>query len=246
VVFFYLIDCLFSERRDRSILFWKSLPLSDTQTVLSKLAVALVVVPLGVLVLGAVTQLVLFSIFWLRFHGTLFGNVLADWNFVGWFQALVVELAILLCGVVWYAPIAAYFLMLSAWARKLVFLWAIVPLAAIPALEGVFFQTNNVAQFIGRRFVGFVPAMHLNESAFNMGNHGVAAPRIARSLAVDVPGVLLSGAGVAGHGAAAAMILSPSAFNRDDSEMASQRVDLPHPANLHDDQALRVESREIR
>jgi len=207
VVFFYLIDCLFSERRDRSILFWKSLPLSDTQTVLSKLAVALVVVPLGVLVLAAVTQLVLFSIFWLRFHGTLFGNVLADWNFVGWFQALVVELAILLCGVVWYAPIAAWFLMLSAWARKLVFLWAIVPLAALPALEGVFFQSRHVLDFIGRRFLGFVPAMHLDQSAFNMGNHGVAAPRIGEVLAaVDVPGVLLSSEAWLGMAAAAAMI----------------------------------------
>ena len=48
VVFFYLIDCLFTERRDRSILFWKSLPLSDTQVVLSKFAVALVVVVFGV------------------------------------------------------------------------------------------------------------------------------------------------------------------------------------------------------
>ena len=207
VVFFYLIDCLFSERRDRSILFWKSLPLSDTQTVISKLAVALVVVPLGVLVLGAATQLVLFSIFWLRFHGTLFGNVLADWSFVGWFQALIVELAILLCGVVWYAPIAAYFLMLSAWARKLVFLWAIVPLAALPALEGVFFQTSNVAQFIGRRFIGFIPAMHLDESAFNMGNHGVAAPRIGDVLsAVDISGVLLSAEAWLGIAAAAAMV----------------------------------------
>jgi ABC-2 type transport system permease protein len=35
VVFFYLIDCLFTERRDRSILFWKSMPVSDTQVVLS-------------------------------------------------------------------------------------------------------------------------------------------------------------------------------------------------------------------
>jgi hypothetical protein len=137
--------------------------------------------------------LVLFSIFWLRFHGTLFGNVLADWNFVGWFQALVVELAILLCGVVWYAPIAAWFLMLSAWARKLVFLWAIVPLAALPALEGVFFQSRHVLILSGVAFLGFVPAMHLDQSAFNMGNHGVAAPRIGEVLAaVDVPGVLLS------------------------------------------------------
>ncbi len=62
VVFFYLIDCLFTERRDRSILFWKSLPLSDTQVVLSKLAVALIVVPVGVVLLAAATQFVLFSV----------------------------------------------------------------------------------------------------------------------------------------------------------------------------------------
>ena len=142
VVFFYLIDCLFTERRDRSILFWKSLPLSDTQVVLSKLAVALIVVPIGVVVLAAVTQFVLFSLFWLKYHGTLFGNVLADWNFVSWMRALVVEFAILLCGVIWYAPIAAYFLLLSVWARKLVFLWAIVPFAALPAL-GRFFLPDQ-------------------------------------------------------------------------------------------------------
>jgi len=207
VVFFYLIDCLFTERRDRSILFWKSLPLSDTQTVLSKLAVALVVIPIGVLLLGAATQFVLYSIFWLRFHGTLLGNVLTDWSIVAWLQAFVVELAILLCGVIWYAPIAAYFLLLSAWARKLVFLWAIVPLAAIPALEGMFFQSRHFLEFMGRRFFGFVPAMHLDPGAFNMGSHGVAGPRIGNILAqVDVSGVLLSGEAWAGVAAAAVMV----------------------------------------
>jgi ABC-2 type transport system permease protein len=165
------------------------------------------VIPVGVLLLGAATQLVLFSIFWLRFHGTLFGNVLTDWNIVAWLQAFVVELAILLCGVIWYAPIAAYFLLLSAWARKLVFLWAIVPLAAIPALEGIFFQSRHVLEFIGRRFIGFIPAMHLDPAAFNTGDHGVTGPRIDNVLGqIDVSGVLLSGEAWAGVAAAAVMV----------------------------------------
>jgi len=207
VVFFYLIDCLFTERRDRSILFWKSLPLSDAQVVLSKLAIALVVAPVGVIVLAAATQLILYSLFWLRFHGTMFSDILMDWDLASWFRAMVVEFAFLLCGVIWYAPIAAYFLLLSAWARKLVFLWAIVPLAALPALEGVFFQSANVAHFLGRRFAGFVQAMHLDPNAFNMGTHTNEGPRISVILShVDVSGVLLSAETWLGVAAAAAMV----------------------------------------
>jgi len=207
VVFFYLIDCLFTERRDRSILFWKSLPLSDTQVVLSKLGIALIVVPIGVIVLAAATQLILFSLFWLRFHGTVFSDILTDWNITSWFRALVVELAILLCGVIWYAPIAAYFLLLSAWARKLVFLWAIVPLAALPVLEGVFFQSTNILEFIGRRFIGFIQAMHLDESVFKMGTRSSGGPRIDDILSkVDISGVLLSAEAWLGVAACAAMV----------------------------------------
>jgi len=55
---FYLLDCLYAERKDRSILFWKSLPVSDGLTVASKFLVAAVVVPLGALVLALVSDLV--------------------------------------------------------------------------------------------------------------------------------------------------------------------------------------------
>ena len=55
VVFFYLLDSLLAERKDRSILFWKSLPVSDTEVVLSKLATALVVAPVFVLLVSSVT-----------------------------------------------------------------------------------------------------------------------------------------------------------------------------------------------
>jgi ABC-2 type transport system permease protein len=207
VVFFYLIDCLFTERRDRSILFWKSLPVSDTQVVLSKLAVALVVVPIGVVVLAALTQFILLALFWARFHGTIFTDILADWNFVSWTRAVLVELAILLCGVIWYTPIAAWFLMLSAWARKLVFLRAIVPIVALPPLEYVFFQSSHVAQFLGQRFAGYIRLMHLDESSFDMGAHDSAGPRIGDVLAsIDVSGVLLSGEAWLGVAAAALMV----------------------------------------
>ena len=193
VVFFYLIDCLFTERRDRSILFWKSLPLSDTQVVLSKFAVALVVVPIGVVLLATVTQFLLYSLFWLQFHDTVLAKAMADWSFSSWMRALVVEFAVLFCGVLWYAPIAAYFLLLSVWARKLVFLWAIVPFIAIPVLEWVFFQSSHVGEFIGQRFGGFVELMHLDTAAFNLGVHDSEGPHISDVLAsVDVSGVLTS------------------------------------------------------
>ena len=45
VVFFYCLGALYDERKDRSVLFWKSLPLSDRDTVLSKVASALLVAP---------------------------------------------------------------------------------------------------------------------------------------------------------------------------------------------------------
>src|SRR5438105_15379947 len=56
---FYWLDALYGERRDRSILFWKSLPVSDLTTVLSKAAVPLVVLPLIGFALGVATQIIL-------------------------------------------------------------------------------------------------------------------------------------------------------------------------------------------
>src|SRR5438128_12501991 len=46
VAVFYCLVALYGERRDRSILFWKSLPVSDSTTVLSKMSIPVVVVPL--------------------------------------------------------------------------------------------------------------------------------------------------------------------------------------------------------
>ena len=66
VLTFYLLDCLYAERKDRSILFWKSLPVSDAATVASKLLVALAVVPLGVYVVAILSDLLFSAIIAVR------------------------------------------------------------------------------------------------------------------------------------------------------------------------------------
>ncbi len=171
VVFFYLIDCLYAERRDRSILFWKSLPISDAQVVLSKLAVALVIVPFGAILVAGVMQLVIAVMVWLRFHGTPMWVELPEWSLLAWFKSMVVSLVVGLGGVLWCAPVAGYLLLASSWARKNVFLWAVLPPVALCALEGFFLHSTQVLQFIGWRLFGFVKLLHLNPSALNVGTH---------------------------------------------------------------------------
>jgi ABC-2 type transport system permease protein len=177
VVFFYLIDCLFAERRDRSILFWKSLPVSDTQVVLSKFVMAMVVVPLGVLLLSAATQLLLLGIWNLRFGDSVIGMLTPDWDIGSWMRAQLLEAGILFGGVMWYAPIAAYFLLLSVWVKRMAFLWAVLPLVAAPLLEALFVRSHHIAEFLGDRFGGHIMKMNI-DSFFDGLERGGSMPRV--------------------------------------------------------------------
>jgi len=148
VVGFYLLDCLFAERKDRSILFWKSMPLSDGFTVASKFVVAAVVVPLGVFVIATLADLVFMAIFAVRAPGTL------GWSTYEWLRTEVVLLLEVVLSVLWYAPIAAALLLFSAWIRRAPILWAtLVPLVA-PILERVALGTHYIADFERYRMSG--------------------------------------------------------------------------------------------
>jgi ABC-2 type transport system permease protein len=206
VVFFYLIDCLYTERKDRSILFWKSLPVSDSQVVLSKLAVGIVVVPLGVIVLSAALQFLLYMIAWVRFHGSVIGEVMPDWSFMAWLRSQAVALGVTLGGVLWYAPIAAYLLLLSTWAKNKVFLWAVLPPIALSVLEKVFQGSTHVLEFLGRRFTGYITEMHVNPHAFDAaGEHQL--PRVSDVYAsIHLSNVFMSAEMWLGVAAAAAML----------------------------------------
>jgi ABC-2 type transport system permease protein len=208
VVFFYLIDCLFTERRDRSILFWKSLPVSDTQVVLSKLATALIVVPAGVLVLSAVTQFIMYCIIWLKVHDTALSGVMPGWNFMSWMRSQAIGVGMMLGGVLWYVPIAAYLLLLSAWARRMVFLWTLLPLIAIPTLEFIFFKTRHFLDFLDYRMGGYMDQMHLDENVFHAAKRdGAGLPRVEDLYeAIEISGVFTSTDMWLGLVAAAAMV----------------------------------------
>jgi ABC-2 type transport system permease protein len=154
VALFYCLDALHGERRDRSILFWKSLPVSDATTVLSKASIPLVVLPLLTLAITVVAHcimLLLSSVALLESGlrvATLWNNLLLFQMWVALLYHLVAIHAL------WYAPIFAWLLLVSAWARRMAFLWAALPLLAIGVLEKIAFNSSHLAALLGNRLGG--------------------------------------------------------------------------------------------
>jgi ABC-2 type transport system permease protein len=160
VLSFYLLDCLYAERKDRSILFWKSLPLSDELTVGSKFLVAAAVVPLGVFVLATAADLVFEAILMLRVPGAV------RWSTVEWLRTEVVLLLEVILGVLWYAPIAAALLLFSAWVPRNPILWAsLVPVVA-PIVERVALGTHYIWSFETYRMNGIWHQLTLGPNVF--------------------------------------------------------------------------------
>jgi ABC-2 type transport system permease protein len=164
VVFFYLLDSLLTERKDRSILFWKSLPISDAEVVASKALTGLVVAPLYVLAVSAVTQLAFGIVWYLRMGHSFPANLLVAFDGSTWLQVQVACLALVATVILWYLPIAAYLLLVSVWARKNAFLWAILPWVALEMIEGLLMQSHYLANFVGRRFGGVFLVMNLQNN----------------------------------------------------------------------------------
>jgi ABC-2 type transport system permease protein len=157
----YLMDCLYNDRRDRSILFWKSLPVSDTQTVLSKLVMGLVVIPLVFLIASDLTSLLMAFVLSVRARA-VFAGVL--WHPGTWFQVQVLWLYVLVTTAIWYLPVAGWLMMVSAWAKRAVMLWTVLPLLVVYLIETFFLHTHVVHDVIGRRLAGYAAvAYHGNE-----------------------------------------------------------------------------------
>jgi len=162
---FYCLDALHGERRDRSILFWKSLPVSDLTTLLSKVTIPLVALPLVTFAIVVATQLVM--LLWtsavLITHGMSPGSTLTNFN-------LLQQSLILLYGLVaialWHAPIYGWALLISGWAKRATFLWAVLPVIAIAMFEKITFDTSHFAALVKDRLLGFAP------NAFAFGLHG--------------------------------------------------------------------------
>jgi ABC-2 type transport system permease protein len=156
VLAFYLQDCLYQERKDRSILFWKSLPVSDAATVISKLLVAVVVVPLFVYLTAMVTGLLSHGIWAAGAASKALPNIAIVWDTVAWFKVQALMLYGLIVAMAWFAPFAAFLLFVSAWARRAVFLWTTLPPVIAMIAEKVAFGTRYVTDLLEyRSWTGF-------------------------------------------------------------------------------------------
>lgn len=154
VSFFYLLDGLYAERKDRSILFWKSLPVSDLAIVGSKAFVALVAMPLWIWGLSMVAGLGVFVAVTMRVSDTVL-DPLGQFHALTWLILQGTLLIDLVVAALWYAPIAAYLMVASVIAQRAPVLWAVLPPLGMIIAEEVVFDTSYVASVVGYRFAGF-------------------------------------------------------------------------------------------
>ena len=154
VAMFYCIETLQGERRDRSILFWKSLPVSDLTTVAAKASIPFVLLPLLTFAVNVATHFIML----LLSSAVLAGSglsVAAYWPQVSLLQmSLLLLYHIITVHVLWSAPIYGWLLLVSAWARRAAFLWAVLPPLAIGVIEKLLFNTSHFAAFVGQFFMG--------------------------------------------------------------------------------------------
>lgn len=181
---FYTLDCLYAERKDKSILFWRSLPITDAEAVIAKLATAIVLIPLVTVAAIIATHLVnlLVTSLWFSAKGADAGHLI--WGSVplldNWLAALIVTLA----SAIWMSPFVGWFLFVSAYTKRSPLLMAFMPLVLVPLLELIFLRTTIFAEAVFTRR-GMIPlfrgmdmeaffnedSLHVNEEIVSLLTH---------------------------------------------------------------------------
>ena len=181
---FYCLDALHGERRDRSILFWKSLPVSDLTTLLSKATIPLVVLPMVAFAIIIATQsvMLLWTSALLITHGM---SPASTWTNFPLFQESLILLYGLVAIALWHAPIYGWALLVSGWARRATFLWAVVPFLAIGFFEKITFGTSHFASMLKDRLMGFAP------KAFAFNANSMECPQLTPGTYLSSPGLWL-------------------------------------------------------
>ena len=186
---FYCLDALHGERRDRSILFWKSLPVSDVTTVLSKAAVPLVVLPLLVFAIVVAMQwiMLLLSAVVLMLTGVGTAKL---WPQVPLLQMELSLLYGLTALALWHAPIYSWLLLVSGWARRAAFLWAFFPLLTVIIFEKIAFKTSHFASLLEYLLIGwFTQAFAATPTSGPVDPHYVPLSQLAPARFLSTPGL---------------------------------------------------------
>lgn len=138
VQIYYFTSCFFDEKRDLSIFFWRSLPVSDLLTITAKLVMGAIVIPL--IFMAAATALYLL----LNLVGMLHAVILSAsydtslwflWSNVDWLLAMITNLFYIVPFSLWFLPVFAWLMLASSYAKKAPFLWAVLPVVALVLVE---------------------------------------------------------------------------------------------------------------
>jgi len=143
---FYALDALYTERKDRSILFWRSIPVTDFETVLSKILTALLVIPLVTLIVIMATHLVALvnASIWIEIRGGSAWSLI--WQAVPFIDNWTATLVFLIALPLWMSPFIGWFLFVSAFAKRSPLLVASLPIALLPLLEKIFFNSEVMVE----------------------------------------------------------------------------------------------------
>ncbi len=146
---YYFVTCLFDERRDQSVMFWRSLPVSDKMTIASKVLTGAIVIPviffmaatllmLLILVLAVIACAVLSIGFDISLWGMLAGADMISG--VGYIWLTLVPIAI------WLLPLYSWLMLASIYANKAPFLWAVLPIVALLVIEAIVVHYLHLSQ----------------------------------------------------------------------------------------------------
>lgn len=203
VALFYSLDALYGERRDRSILFWKSLPVSDLTTVLAKASVPMLVLPALTFAVTIVTLGVTLIADRAALVGSGVNAEAALSHFSLWHVAWMLLYHLIALHGLWYAPFYAWLMLVSAWARRLPILWATLPPIAIGIFEKIAFNTSYFAELLGFASGGnsrghatgvsaVTSAMSLDAMTDPMPGEFLGSPRLWAGLAVTAVFLVLA------------------------------------------------------
>ena len=145
---FYSLDSLYAERKDKSILFWRSLPITDAETVISKLLTAVFVLPLFTVAAIIVTHLVnlVITTGWVIVKGGNAAHLV--WGSVSLFDNWAAALIVTVASAIWMSPFIGWFLFVSAFTKRSPLLMAFMPLIIVPIIEWIFFRSKIFASAV--------------------------------------------------------------------------------------------------
>lgn len=142
---FYSLSSLYNDRRDKSILYWKTMPVSDLTTVLSKYCFAILGFGIVAIAISWVSGVVLMTYANIALPADMVARDSAGMNFS---MMVIWPTAVLLLALVWCAPVFALVLFVSARAKKMPFLMLVVPIIVVRIIERILFSTDYVFGFL--------------------------------------------------------------------------------------------------